>query len=158
MKRKIGDLYRVVMDDGYVAHFQHVVDDSTQLGSNVICVFKHRYPKDASLSSTDIANDRPEFHAHVAIPVGIKHNCWTKIGFAPVQQKPVVLFRICNDYGPPPPTTSKDWSVWRANEPLRRVGKLTGDLRDAEIGLIVNPFSLVFRIRNGHYDFAYPEA
>ena len=76
----------VSVNDREVAYFQHIADDKTQLGSNVICVFARRY----------------------------------------------------------------------SGEPMKRVGALIGDRRKAEIGMVINPYSILCRIRTGSYDFAYP--
>ena len=37
------------------------------------------------------------------------------------------------------------------------VGELEGENRKAEIGVAVNPFDIVERIKIGHYDFVYPQ-
>ena len=37
------------------------------------------------------------------------------------------------------------------------VGELEGENRKAEIGVAVNPFDIVQRIKTGHYDFVYPQ-
>ena len=37
------------------------------------------------------------------------------------------------------------------------VGELEGENRKAEIGVVVNPFDIVERIKIGHYDFVYTQ-
>ena len=37
------------------------------------------------------------------------------------------------------------------------VGELEGENRKAEIGVVVNPFDIVKRIKTGYYDFVYPQ-
>ena len=37
------------------------------------------------------------------------------------------------------------------------VGELEGENRKAEIGVVVNPFDIVQRIKTGYYDFVYPQ-
>jgi hypothetical protein len=155
MARRIGDLYRVSVNDREVAYFQHIADDKTQLGSNVICVFARRYSKDDPPSDLEIVNDSPHFYAHVAIPVGEKHCCWVKVGYAEPHPTPDLLFRGTNDHGHNT-KVSKNWHIWKIGEPMKRVGALTGDRRKAEIGMVINPYSILCRIRTGSYDFAYP--
>ena len=36
------------------------------------------------------------------------------------------------------------------------VGELEEENRKAEIGVVVNPFDIVRRIKTGYYDFVYP--
>lgn len=44
-----------------------------------------------------------------------------------------------------------------ANGPHSPVGPLGGNDRSAEVGIVVPPDSLVYRMKNGVYDFYYPE-
>ncbi|MDR1181545.1 MAG: hypothetical protein LBL13_06175 [Bacteroidales bacterium] len=42
-------------------------------------------------------------------------------------------------------------------EKFTRVGKLNGENRKAEIGVVINPTSIVHRLRTGEYDIFYPD-
>ena len=44
-----------------------------------------------------------------------------------------------------------------AYDQFTSVGELEGENRKAEIGVAVNPFDIVQRIKTGHYDFVYPQ-
>lgn len=69
-------------------------------------------------------------------------------------------FRGTNDYGvwieDEPVRISEKWYVWKINEPFKDVGKLEGENREGEIGVIVNPYDVVERIKTGKYSFFYP--
>jgi hypothetical protein len=67
-----------------------------------------------------------------------------------------MLFRDSDDYGDPSVRVSERWYVWKPNEPVRTVGRLTGNLRNAEIGVVLPPSSVVERIRTGMYGIQYP--
>jgi len=43
------------------------------------------------------------------------------------------------------------------NEEFIDVGNLEGENRKAEIGIIINPYSIVNLIKTGCYDFTYPQ-
>jgi hypothetical protein len=104
-----------------------------------------------------VAKGDIEFYAHVLLPPGLKLGFWRNVGHAPAPENIDVAFRNTNDYGNPSIRVSKNWHVWRVNEPFERVGELRGRYRDAEIGVVVAPDSLVFRMQNGRYDFVYPQ-
>ena len=44
-----------------------------------------------------------------------------------------------------------------AYDQFTSVGELEGENRKAEIGVAVNPFDIVQRIKTGYYDFVYPQ-
>jgi hypothetical protein len=47
--------------------------------------------------------------------------------------------------------------AWKINEDPKSVGRLNGENRHAEIGIVVNPLDIVERMRAGKYNFVYPE-
>jgi hypothetical protein len=155
-KRKFGDIYSVDLGSTGRGYFQHVADDRTQLSSNVVRVFERA--ADDHFSIDAIAKLPTAFHAHVAIPVGIKLRIWKVVAHldlpSPIDD---LRFRICNEYGRQAPKHSRDWSVWCIGKPLKRVGPLDEITRTYEIGVIVNPLSVRFRMISGRYDFFYPE-
>lgn len=53
---------------------------------------------------------------------------------------------------------SYNWYIWKINdEKFTKVGKLLGENQKAEIGLIMNHEDIVYRIKNGKYNFPlYP--
>ena len=49
------------------------------------------------------------------------------------------------------------WFVWRINDTkFTQVGKLVGENRNAEIGIVVNPYDVVERMQTGKFSFSYP--
>ncbi|MDN5678715.1 MAG: hypothetical protein L0G73_09855, partial [Acinetobacter sp.] len=53
---------------------------------------------------------------------------------------------------------SHNWFVWHINDDkFSYVGNLKEENRKAEIGVVVNPFDIVERIKTGKYNFVYPE-
>ncbi len=121
-------------------------------------VFSHTLnTHNLALDFQELVSSAAAFHAHVAIPVGLKLKIWERIGNSRiVGDSQRICFRICNDYGRPGLQSSQDWSVWRIGMPMNRIGPLNEHSRLCEIGLVVNPLSIVSRIRTGKYDFAYP--
>jgi hypothetical protein len=152
----IGDLFEVQLDPSSVRFFQYIVDDATQLNSDVVRVFRKTYSADEPLDAPRVAAGEVDFYAHIFLRNGLKRGFWRKVGHA---QPPVVvdaLFRDSEDYGNPKIKISKSWYVWKANCPFKDVGELTPKYQGAEIGVVVPPDSLIYRMRNGSYDFVYP--
>lgn len=161
-KIKIGDVFSVQINADYVKFFQYIANDSTQLNSNVIRVFKNEYSINAVPQMVDIVNDTVDFYAHCMVNIGIKLAIWAKVGtISQVGDISQIMFRGTNDYGhkrgEEPVNVSQNWYVWRINDPaFSYVGILDEKAKDAEIGIVVNPVSIVQRIRTGRYDFFYP--
>jgi hypothetical protein len=157
---KIGDIFCVKLDDRTKQYFQYVANDLTQLNSDVVRVFKKTYPIDSKPNLAEIVGDDVAFYAHCVTNLGVKMGVWEKIGKVPFDGEVNALFRGTNDYGhklgEEPVKLSSNWYVWKINEEFRRVGKLEGDNQKSEIGVVVNPFDIVHRMRTGEYDFVYP--
>ncbi len=159
---KIGDVFSTKIDENSKKYFQLITFDLTQLNSDVIRAFKKVYPIDANPDLSEIINGEVEFYAHCVTKWGLKMNLWEKVGnTVEVGNTTHILFRGTNDYGElvggEPIKMSEKWYVWNINEKFKDVGKLTGENRKAEIGVVINPASIVHRIRTGKYDFFYPD-
>jgi len=158
---KIGDVFEVPLDDASKKYFQVVAFDSTQLSSSVIRAFKKRYKPMEKPGLSDIIHDEVDFYAHCSAKLGVKLNHWQKIGnISDVSRIDEILFRGTTDYGrklgEEPVKVSNNWYVWRVNDAnFTNVGKLTGEYQKAEIGLVINPASIVYRMRTGEYDFKF---
>lgn len=163
MNTKIGDVFTVEIDNYRNKYFQLVAFDLTQLNSDVIRVFKKVYSKNAIPELSEIVNGEIEFFAHCVTKLGLKMNLWRKVGNTTKVGDPTqVLFRGTNDYGSKvgevPIQVSQNWYVWRINDKeFTRVGKLQGENRKAEIGIVVNPYDVVERMKTGKYSFFYPD-
>lgn len=155
---KIGDVFSVKIDDNSKKYLQYIISDLTQLNSDVIRAFKKVYPIDASPNLSGIVKGEIEFYAHCVTKWGIQLGYWKKVGnIVDVGKTDHILFRDTGDYGNPQIKVSYDWWVWKINEEQKRVGKLTGENQKAEVGLVINPRSIVHRMRTGEYAFkTYP--
>jgi len=160
---KIGDVFSVKIDENSKKYFQYIVNDLTQLNSDVIRSFRKLYPVNETPHLSEIVNDDVEFYAHCVTKLGLKMNLWEKIGntkeIGDINQ---ILFRDTNDYGSKvgeePIRISHHWYVWRINDDkFTRIGKLEGTNQNAEIGIVVNPYDIVERVKTGKYSFFYPD-
>ena len=153
----IGEVYLIESSDEQI-YFQHIANDKSQLDSNVIRVFKKN---DQELKmNTDlksIVRSPVLFHAHVIISVGMKLKIWRSVGKEIVVEHSDVTFRSSDDAGNPDVKVSQNWWVWVANHSPKKIGALSPDYQNAEIGLVVTPFEILNRIRKGKYDTVYPE-
>jgi len=107
-------------------------------------------------------NGEVEFYAHCITKLGLKMGYWEYVGnIANVGKTDHVLFRNTNDYGSKPGEQikiSNNWHVWKINDnDFTWVGKLKGENRKAEIGIVISPDSIVHRMQTGKYDFVYPD-
>lgn len=157
---KIGDIFAVRLGDTNCKYFQYVANDLTQLNSSIIRVFKQKYDLQIKTDLSDVVKGEVDFHAHCVLKWGIQLELWQKVGKSAVVGDVDVLFRGTNDYGrkldEPPVLVSENWYVWKINENFRSIGKLTEEYKETEIGLVINPKSIVHRVRTGNYDFDYP--
>ena len=155
---KIGDVFSVKLDDRSKKFFQYVANDLTQLNSDVVRAFKKGYALDFHPDLSEIVNDEVSFYAHCFTKFGVKMNLWEKTGnIQDVGDLNSVLFRGSNDSGCKPGEqvlVSNNWYAWRINYgEFRVVGRLEGENRNAEIGVVVNPYDIVDRIKTGKYNF-----
>ena len=159
---KIGDVFSVKIDNMSKKYFQYIVSDLTQLNSDVIRAFKKGYPINANPDLLEVVNGEVEFYAHCVTKIGFKMGYWESVGnIADTGNTTSILFRDTNDAGSKPGEQIKishKWYVWKINDnDFTRVGKLEGENRKAEIGIVISPDSIVHRMQTGEYDFVYPE-
>jgi hypothetical protein len=160
---KIGDVFSVRIDETSKKYFQLIAFDLYQLNSDVIRAFKQIYPVDANPGLSEIAKDEVEFYAHCVTKFGIKMGLWEKVGnITNIGRIDHIIFRGTSDYGhklgEEPVKISEKWYVWRLGDlQTIRVGKLEGENRKAEIGLVMNPYDIVDRIKTGKYMGFYPD-
>jgi hypothetical protein len=160
---KIGDIFSAQIDNKNKKYLQYIANDLTQLNSDVIRVFKTIYPIDSQPALSDIVKDEVDFYAHCVTKWGVKLRFWNTYGNSnDVGSLSQILFRDTNDYGhklgDEPIRISNNWYVWHINDKdFTRVGKLEGKNRDAEIGVVIAPDSIIYRMLHGEYDFVYPK-
>lgn len=153
---KLGDLFEVQLDSSTVRYFQYVAKDATQLDSHVVRVFQRTYDVNAPIDCCSIVAGDIDFYAHVYLGTGVNEGLWRKVGHAKAPSRLDILFRDSDDYGNPEIKVSRNWFVWKINAPSRSIGELRSRYQGAEIGVVVPADSLIYRIRNGSYDFVYP--
>jgi len=155
---KIGDVFSVKIDKSSKKYFQYIISDLTQLNSDVIRAFKKVYPINTSPDLSEIVNGEVEFYAHCVTKLGLKMGYWESIGnISDVGSFENVLFKSSSDDGNPKIKVSQNWWIWKINEEQKRVGKLEGENRCAEVGSVIPPDGIVHRMKTGKYDFVYPE-
>jgi hypothetical protein len=163
LKTKIGDVFSVKVDDNNKKYFQLIAFDLLQLNSDVIRTFEKLYPLDVNTDLSDVVSGDVDFYAHCVTKLGVKMKVWEKEGNVDIIGDTLsILFRDTNDYGSSvgekPIKVSNNWYVWRINdEDFTRVGKLEGDNKEAEIGIVMNPYDIIDRIKTGRYKFEYPD-
>lgn len=155
-----GSVFAATLGNGKKKFFQFVCLDITQLNSEVIRVFETEYSAEEVPDLESIVNGKVEFYAHVMIRYGAKLGLWEKVGNASAPDRVPVWFRGTPDYGrklgEPPVQVSGKWWVWKVGEPRIFVGRITGEHRLAEIGLVVTPCEVLARMETGAYTFEYP--
>ena len=158
---KIGDVFFVKIDDSSKKYFQLVAFDLTQLNSDVIRAFKKIYPLISNPDLSEVISGEVDFYAHCVTKLGLKMNLWERTGnTTEIGNTAQILFRNTEDYGSKVGEenikVSNKWYLWKINEKFRDVGKLEGENQKAEIGIVVNPYDIVDRIKTGKYSFVYP--
>lgn len=103
-----------------------------------------------------------EFYVHCVTKWGIKLGFWERVGKSgDVGRLDQILFRATEDYGhkegEEPIRVSNNWYVWRIGGEFKDVGKLKGENRKAEIGIVMDPESVANRIKTGEYGGFYPD-
>ncbi len=156
-KYKIGDVFSIKKKNNDYRFFQYISDDSTQLNSNVIRVFKKEISNIDNIDLNNIINNETDFYAHVMLKLGEKLKVWEKIGNFDFKNEYDIIFRNSSDYGEPDIKISENWWIWKINEKEKFVGKLTNNYKNSEIGIVVTPFDIVQRIETGNYQFVYPD-
>lgn len=159
---KIGDVFSVKLNERSKKFFQYIANDLTQLNSDVIRAFKTVYTLDIQPELSDIIHDEVDFYAHCVTKFGVKMGLWETVGNSQdIGDLSAILFRGSSDSGSRPGEQiqiSDKWYVWRINDNgFSVVGKLEKENRKAELGIVVNPYDIVDRMKEGKYNFFYPD-
>ena len=159
---KKGDIFSIKIDEDHKKYMQYIANDSTQLNSDVIRVFKKTFLINEMPNLDVVVNDDVDFYAHCVVNLGVKLGVWEKIGKNEnLGSLESILFRGTKDYGhrvgEQPIKISNNWYIWKINDiDFTKIGKI-GNYKKADIGIIVTPFDILDRIRFGKYVFFYPE-
>jgi hypothetical protein len=160
---KIGDIFSIILDNGNKKYFQYIANDLTQLNSDVIRSFKREYSKEERVDFKELLSGEIDFHAHTPINIGVKQNLYIQEGKHEVYPDITnILFRGTLDYGQKIGEerikVSNNWRIWHINDKdFTNVGKLTGENRSAEIGIVMPPIAIVERVKTGKFNFVYPD-
>ena len=151
---KVGDVFCANIDGKYKRYLQYIVSDLTQLNSDVVRVFKEKYPIDAEPKLDEVVKGEVEFYAHCVVSGGVKRGLWEKVGkCADVGDVENIIFKRKGDYTRP--DIQNDWSVWRINKDFLYVGILEGEFKHSYIGLVFTPEDVFYKMKNGaYYGFA----
>ena len=156
---KIGDLFSVPIGDRLIRFFQYIGNDSTQLDSEIIRAYKHCYNEEDPLDLATVIAGEIDWHAHCFLKLGLKLNYWLKAGNAAISPGLPLLFRDTYDYGratwQEPITVSHNWVVWQPGQAMRQVGRLAGQDEQAEIGLVMSPADIVYRMKHDKYNMPF---
>ena len=157
---RLGDIYRVPIENDSVRFFHFIAKDSTDLNSDVIRIFKRHYHSDDSPSINDILNDEVECHMHTFLRLGIKMGLWEKYSFHAIATEEIIdiAFRESCDFGnyPGQKIVSKNWEIWHINKPRIKVGELPVAYQKADIGLVFSPHSVMKRLNGKELYVLYP--
>jgi len=157
VRKILGDIFKVPLDNGKVGYVQYMAIDESALGGHVIRAFQTHYDHDDTPDlQSKVVTDSVQFTCHVFLNNALKFFAWEKVGRAPYPEHIDVLFRQSGDHGTPEVKISHDWYVWRINEPQRAVGSLTPEYQNAEIGLVFAPPNIAGRMLTGSYPIVYP--
>lgn len=158
---KEGDVFSVVTDQYHKRYFQFIGYDQTELNTQVIRVFKTNYPLDSFPDLASVVVDKVDFYAHVILRLGLFMKLWQKIGNVSLEGQADILFRIVDvdmeNRLLGPVAVSNNWYIWQMNKPVKYIGKLQGENRKAELGLVISPYALIERMKTGKYPFSYPD-
>jgi hypothetical protein len=154
---KIGDVYELSGYGSEAYFFQHFGNDETMLGSDVIRVFQGSHNSGESIDLLRIVNSPVLTHLHTTLRFGVKDGSWKRIGHAEVAPGAnECLFRMSSDYGSPAVRISREWYVWRMNEPLRYVGPLPPEYQTAELGVVFSTMAIRNRVVTGNFQIVHP--
>ena len=167
MRKKLGDVFEVLLGDGRKAAFQYVANDSAQLGADVIQVSRCRWSRDteASVILADLRMDfQVDFFLRTTVKLGLRDGSWTKIGSLPFSSDyQSVWFKTSSDYGfGTSVTTSSRWRVFRVNQPLVEYGPVPAAVLPKEhlldeLGHMFSTASVRHRIEFGVYRGFHPQ-
>jgi len=102
-------------------------------------------------------------YVHCVTKFGSKLNLWEKVGESSnVGNIRNILFKDTNDYGhkegEEPIQISHNWHIWKiGDEKFTKVGKLTGENRNAFMGLVINPLGIIELAKGNKYPDNYPD-
>lgn len=157
MRRNIGDIYAVHLPGDSLGFMQHIANDKSQLGSNVVRIFGIIQAKGAAVDLEKIAESQVKFYAHVLLRAGETLDVWEKIGRINKVSASIPLWCQCNEDGNwSRDLVSYNWVVWQTNGPRIPAVLDSKDFLEAELGDAFSPNSIRTRLFDGKYGGVYP--
>lgn len=161
---KIGDVFKVLVDDesSWFLHFVYI--DPVDLNSDVVVAYATHKP-DQSIEQ--IVRKPYAFYLHTTLRFGIKQHIWEKIGSTKVEIDITKLsFKYYRDYDHidilkdaaqkskskklEPPFDRPYWDVWTIGDTgFRSLDELEDEYEAAEPGGVYPPSFIVERIKTG---------
>ena len=147
---KIGDIFRVDLDDNKKRFFQYVAIDESMLGGSVIRVFKRMYDIDAEPSFGEIVNDSVDFYTHTSLKIGILEGYWKKIGrIANIGDTENIFFRSVGELDASKLKKSRHWLVWKVNCERQDIGEMKEIYKKYDLGSIFPSIWVLNKIKTG---------
>ena len=151
----IGDVFCAKINN-YKIYLQYIANDLSQLNSDVIRVFKKKYPLEINPDLPEIINGDVDFYAHCVTSAGIRRGLWEKVdNIKNVGIIDDIMFKCKGDY-----TRSdiqNDWSIWRINQETLNVGELSDKYKNSYLGLIFRPEDILHKSKIGSYMGVFSE-
>ena len=145
---KIGDVFCIAIDGKYKKYLQYIVNDLTQLNSDVVRVFKELYPIEVEPELSEVIKGDVDFYAHCVVSAGIKRELWEKVGnVKDVGETKHILFKIKKDFSSS--EKQDDWEIWNVNEEPLRIRVQDEAFKQAYLGLVFQPERIVYRMKTG---------
>jgi len=154
---RLGDIFAVKIDEANRKFFQYIGDDREMLNSRVIRAFAEKVPLNETPDFEALVRGEVEFYAHVAIRLGLRMELWEKVGKAKELGRLDILFRDAWEWEAGKMDNPR-WYIWKMNEPYVVLGAtLPEEYKQADVGMVLSPPSIVERMKTGRYSFVYPE-
>ena len=80
ISRLVGNVFCAEIEGLHKRYFQYVGSDPYYLGSDVIRVFKKRYPMDYEPVIDDIVSDGVDFYQYIFLHLGVIEGYWYRVG------------------------------------------------------------------------------
>jgi hypothetical protein len=160
--KKLGDIYRFQCNDG-VGYFQYIGNDNSQMGADIVRVFKGVYSESVSMTLLDLENIGVDYYALTMVKIGLKMQWCTIYARQKTIDIPNIWFRTTPDYGyqlgEEPIQITDRWILWQPNQAKTKVNGLRGEHTQSYGGLIRPVVAFIDRANagTGKYVGVYPE-
>ncbi|WP_422079427.1 hypothetical protein [Ulvibacterium sp.] len=165
IKAKKGDIFKVSLSNDKIGFFQYLLLDPALLNSEVIRAFNYRVEQDETFDLKEVLNSGTHFNSHVDIRLGCDLRVWEKVGNIPLENdldRPLfrAVFGENDKYDGNRIVYKKSdkWQVWRAGnsfESRQNIGRITQEMENIDLGLIINPMGIVYRMEHDEYQRKY---